>query len=215
MAVISLPSAIPGVAVPGAAEPALVQQSGSGGGTFYYYGHLTLDYLDYLDSGTGHTLVVSPGNFYSMAVVNSRRGLTVPPPDGRWNPGTVRDMLVFHPHSAAWDRDVHFRRPPAVSPAASLGEARAAIGPGAVPSPLVPPQQEGVGETAHPAGSAAWDREAHFRVPPAITPQPSLAEARAAIGSGPEPEPVVTVQPGETPGTPPLSLAEVRARIGR
>jgi hypothetical protein len=52
--------------------------------TYPYYGHLTLYYLDYLDLVTQQTLVASPGQSYAMTPVNSRAGLTVPPPDGRW-----------------------------------------------------------------------------------------------------------------------------------
>ncbi len=52
--------------------------------TYPYYGHLTLYYLDYLDLVTQQTLVAAPGQSYAMTPVNSRAGLTVPPPDGRW-----------------------------------------------------------------------------------------------------------------------------------
>jgi hypothetical protein len=52
--------------------------------TYPYYGHLTLYYLDYLDLVTQQTLVAAPGGSYAMTPVNSRAGLTVPPPDGRW-----------------------------------------------------------------------------------------------------------------------------------
>jgi len=53
-----------------------------------YYGDETLDYLDYLDVATGKTLVAVPGGTYAMQVVNSRAGLTVPPPDNRWGLAT-------------------------------------------------------------------------------------------------------------------------------
>ena len=75
-------SAVPGMAVPGMANPAK-----DGTGTtqpWLYIGHLSVTYLDYLDASTGRTLSVYPGNWYSMVAVNSRAGLTVPPPDNCW-----------------------------------------------------------------------------------------------------------------------------------
>lgn len=105
----SLPqfSSVPGAAVPGMARPALVDNEGAGQ-VFAYYGHLTLDYLDYVDTRTGHTLIAVPGGSYSMMPVNSRAGLTIPPPDHRWfgeTPGfeaelkapPVRDDSVWYP----------------------------------------------------------------------------------------------------------------------
>lgn len=83
---LSSQSAVPGAAVPGMAVPGL---DGKGGGTalYPYYGQVPLDYLDYVDASSGHTLVATPGGSYLMLVVNSRAGLTVPPPDGRWTLG--------------------------------------------------------------------------------------------------------------------------------
>jgi hypothetical protein len=185
-------TSVPGQLVPGMGQPALIAAEPLVT-TYPYYGHMVLYYLDYLDVATQKTLVALPGGSYLMTPVNSRHGLTIPPPDGRWTIGTVRDLFVFGP-----------RIP-------TLAEARAAIGPGFIPPPLIPRQREAP-VTAHPAGSAAWDREAHRRRV-ILSPPPSLREARAAIGPGPEPEPAVRVQPGEMRGGPPLSLTAVRARI--
>ena len=63
---------------------------------FAYYGHVTRYYLDYLDQVTGQTLVAVPGGSYAMAPVNSRAGLTVPPPDGEWTPPAVF-MITWRP----------------------------------------------------------------------------------------------------------------------
>jgi hypothetical protein len=61
-----------------------------------------LYYLDYLDLVTWHTLFVVPGGFYTMLAVSSRAGLTVPPPDGRWDTGAgAQFRVVFRPLSAA------------------------------------------------------------------------------------------------------------------
>jgi hypothetical protein len=73
------------MAVPGLAVPGLDGLPG-GAGPFQYLGHVPAYYLDYLDVLTGKTLSVVPGGFYSMIPVNSRAGLTVPPPDHSWNP---------------------------------------------------------------------------------------------------------------------------------
>ena len=74
-------SSVPGMSVPGMAVPAL---DGASGSQFQYVGPYPLCYLDYLDVITRETLSVVPGGSYSMIAVNSRAGLTVPPPDHRW-----------------------------------------------------------------------------------------------------------------------------------
>ena len=75
-------SSVPGMAVPGMAQPA---KDGTGAQvSWQYLGHVPAFYLDYLDATTGHTLSVTPGNWYSMIVANSRAGLTIPPPDLCW-----------------------------------------------------------------------------------------------------------------------------------
>jgi len=80
-----LRSSVPGMAVPGMAVPGLDGLPG-GAGPFQYIGHVPAFYLDYLDTFTGKTLSVVPGGSYSMTPVNSRAGLTVPPPDHSWSP---------------------------------------------------------------------------------------------------------------------------------
>lgn len=218
-------TSVPGQLVPGMGQPALIANEPVIT-SFRYYGHMILYYLDYLDVATGHTLVALPGGSYLMTPVNSRQGLGLPPPDGRWNPGTVRDLIVFHPAgSAAWDREAHRRL--GGLPPLSLAEVRAAIGPGFVP-PVLIPQQRDVIHVAHPPGSAAWDREAHATLKPPLAPGLSLAEARAQIGPGPVPPLLIPVQqePAADPGPPRFqhqapssavapqpSLAEVRVAI--
>ena len=81
-------SSVPGMTVPGMAQP-----GNDGTGTtqpWLYIGHTPVSYLDYLDATTGHTLSPYPGNWYSMTVANSRAGLTVPPPDHCWLTPTNR-----------------------------------------------------------------------------------------------------------------------------
>lgn len=53
---------------------------------YLYEGQQACDYLDYLDMATGQTLAPVPGNSYLMTPVNSRAGLTVPPPQRPWFP---------------------------------------------------------------------------------------------------------------------------------
>lgn len=203
-------TSVPGQSVPGMGQPALIAVEPPAT-TYKYYGHMVLYYLDYLDVTTQVVLVAVPGNSYLMQAVNSRAGLTVPPPDGRWNPSTVRDLIVFRPRPL----------PPAVaSGVLTLREARAAAGPGFVPPPYVPLQRE-----AAVLGGARFQ---HAAPAVAVAPQRSLAEARAAIGPGVVPEPYVPVQAdpaGVAPGwfrhesvLPPVappqpSLAEVRVAI--
>ena len=96
---MSLPlhSSIPGAAIPGLAVPALDGIGGTGT-AFTYLGHVPAFYLDYLDTFTGKTLSVVPGGSYSMIPVNSRAGLTVPPPDHSWNPpDTFSYRIVLRP----------------------------------------------------------------------------------------------------------------------
>jgi hypothetical protein len=76
-------TSVPGQLVPGMGQPALIANEPPAT-TYPYYGHVVLYYLDYLDVVTEETLVARPGGSYLMTPVNSRHGLTVPPPDGRW-----------------------------------------------------------------------------------------------------------------------------------
>ena len=90
-------TSVPGMAVPGMACPGMV-----GTGTtplFIYLGHVPGCYLDYLDTTTSRTLVAVPGMWYSMLAVNSRHGLTVPPPDNCWLTGTNKfaPRIVLRP----------------------------------------------------------------------------------------------------------------------
>ena len=56
-------------------------------------------YLDYLDSATQETLVTVVGGSYDMVPVNSRAGLTIPPPDNCWLTSTNKfaPRLVLMP----------------------------------------------------------------------------------------------------------------------
>ena len=92
-------SAVPALSVPGMAQPGR-----DGTGTtrpWLYIGHVPVAYLDYLDVTAGRTLYAWPGNWYSMTPVNSRAGLTVPPPDHCWltaaNQWAPRVMLLRPP----------------------------------------------------------------------------------------------------------------------
>lgn len=78
-------SAVPAIAVPAQFTIAF---TGQGGLSYYkYIGHQSLYYLDYLDLVTGRTLYAVPGGIYAILPVNSRQGLSEPPPDSwRWNP---------------------------------------------------------------------------------------------------------------------------------
>ena len=90
-----LHSSVPGLAVPGLAVPGL---DGTSAGTQYQYlGHVQAYYLDYLDVLTQKTLSAVPGGSYSMVPVNSRAGLTVPPPDHSWNPPAVFSYRIVAP----------------------------------------------------------------------------------------------------------------------
>lgn len=101
---MSLPlrSAVPGMAIPGLAVPGLDGTSG-GTGAFEYIGHVPVFYLDYLDVLTEETLAVVPGGSYTMTPVNSRAGLTVPPPDDCWLTDTNKfaPRLILH-HAAVF-----------------------------------------------------------------------------------------------------------------
>ena len=92
-----LRSSVPGMAVPGLAVPGL---DGTGSGTqFQYLGHVAAYYCDYLDSFTQRTLFAVPGGSYAMTPVNSRAGLTVPPPDNCWltNTNKFAPRIVLRP----------------------------------------------------------------------------------------------------------------------
>ena len=79
-------SSVPGQQVPGQFDPAFLTALPLPGPVYHnYYGHYVLYYLDYADQITGKTLVAVPGGSYSMTAANSRAGLTVPPPDNRWD----------------------------------------------------------------------------------------------------------------------------------
>jgi len=91
-------SSVPGMSVPGMAVPGLDGTSG-GAGLFQYLGHVQAYYLDVL---TQKTLSAVPGGFYSMVPVDSRAGLTVPPPDHSWNPPAVFSYrIVLRPRLVA------------------------------------------------------------------------------------------------------------------
>ena len=93
-------SSVPDMSVPGMAVPGL---AGTGSPSFFLYlGHVPGYYLDYLDATTQKTLFAVPGNAYSMTPVNSRAGLTIPPPDNCWltNTNKFAPRIVLHQHFA-------------------------------------------------------------------------------------------------------------------
>jgi hypothetical protein len=100
---VSVPqnSSVPGLAVPGLSVPGL---DGTGLITFYaYLGHVPGAYCDYLDVLTQKTLFAVPGGSYAMVPVNSRRGLTIPPPDNCWLTAANRfaPRIVLRPRLVA------------------------------------------------------------------------------------------------------------------
>lgn len=98
-------SSVPGMAVPGMAVPGLDGTSG----IYQFTGPYPLFYLDYLDAITQETLSVVPGGSYTMLAVNSRAGLTVPPPDNRWlgGGGGFGAHFAVHYHVAMAAARVH------------------------------------------------------------------------------------------------------------
>ena len=91
-------SAVLGVAVPGTAQPGNAGTGTQPPGTgWLYIGPWALTYLDYVDLITSRTLTVTPGVSYSMRVANSRAGLTIPPPDNRWQASGDEDLFLFRP----------------------------------------------------------------------------------------------------------------------
>ena len=95
-------SSVPAVAVPG--RFTIGGFTGPAGPSYYLYaGHLVLYYLDYLNPALDQTLVAHPGQIYTMLPVNSRAGLTIPPPDGRWgvSPPALSFQVVFRPRQQA------------------------------------------------------------------------------------------------------------------
>ena len=91
-------SSVPDMAVPGMAVPGLVGTVAQSP-LFLYLGHIAVYYLDYLDITTQKTLFAVPGNVYSMTPVNSRAGLTIPPPDNCWLTSTNKfaPRIVLRP----------------------------------------------------------------------------------------------------------------------
>jgi hypothetical protein len=86
------------MSVPGMAVPGLDGGPSATSGPYEYIGPWPLYYLDYVDVITRETLQVMPGGFYTMIPVNSRAGLTVPPPDHRWLPAAESFQLRFAVH---------------------------------------------------------------------------------------------------------------------
>ena len=201
-------SAVPGAAVPGMAQPGRDQQFSYP--LYLYAGPWPLTYLDYLDTVTGHTLTVAPGGFYSMAAVNSRAGLTVPPPDSRWDtgPGAMFRVVRTRPASAAEARAARERaliahghyvsaacphcEPPSRE---SVTLARRVPGPDFAPRP-----------PAKPPVTADEARAAHGHYPGSTCRQCDPAPA--------EPEPVVSRVAGPD-FAPQPSMAQVRADLER
>jgi hypothetical protein len=96
-------SSVPGMSVPGMACPGLAGTASTSSGAWTYIGHVPVFYLDYIDALTHETLAVQPGSSYSMTPVNSRAGLTIPPPDDCWLTAGNRwaDRVVFRPEAEA------------------------------------------------------------------------------------------------------------------
>ena len=81
-------SAVPGIAVPGSAQPGNPPASGGGGGglTAVFTGTETLTYPQYMDAQTMRTLVASPGGTYGITVASGYVNVGSLPDDGRWIP---------------------------------------------------------------------------------------------------------------------------------
>lgn len=58
-----------------------------------YYGHVTMTYMDYIDLGTGKTLVCQPGQTYNIvpASGNPRSAGMTMPNDGRFSANNGRE----------------------------------------------------------------------------------------------------------------------------
>lgn len=99
------------------------QQTGT---QYQYLGHVPAYYLDYLDVLTQETLYAIPGASFSMTPVNSRAGLTIPPPDNCWltDTNTFAPRIVLRPRLAAPE----VPPPPEVLALDALHEARDALG---------------------------------------------------------------------------------------
>lgn len=54
------------------------------GVTAIFGGYITTGYMQYLDLGTGHTLVAVPGGTYSIAIASGWEALTAIPAGGYW-----------------------------------------------------------------------------------------------------------------------------------
>jgi hypothetical protein len=105
-------SFVPGLAVPGMAQPAGDGLAELPAESWLYIGHTPVTYMDYIDTSAAHTLTAVPGQSYSMIPV-ARPGLTIPPPDDCWLTATNK----WAPR-IAW-------RPAAESGAVQLARARA------------------------------------------------------------------------------------------
>ncbi len=128
-----LRSSVPGLAVPGTAVPGL--DGTSAGAQYEYIGHVPVYYLDYLDVFTQKTLYAVPGGTYSMIPVNSRAGLTIPPPDHSWDPpDTFSYRVVFHQHLVLAAARAHSARLHAASAAKPVPAQ-----PTGTPQPMPPP----------------------------------------------------------------------------
>ena len=88
---------MPGIFFPGQSQPGENGVIPSGFTTYLFLGHYSLYYLDYTDGETFWTLYAVPGNWYAINLANGRAGLSVPPPDGRWQGGSpgLGDEVIF------------------------------------------------------------------------------------------------------------------------
>lgn len=59
------------------------------GVTATFGGYITTGYMQYLDLGTGHTLVAAPGGTYSIAIASGWEALAAIPADGFWEPSSL------------------------------------------------------------------------------------------------------------------------------
>lgn len=72
------------------------------GVTATFSGYITTGYMQYLDLGTGHTLVAVPGGIYDIAIASGWEALAAIPADGNWqaSAGPVSVTLTAVPGAA-------------------------------------------------------------------------------------------------------------------
>ena len=189
-------SSVPGMMVPGMAQPGNDGQSTQG--AYQYIGQLACFYLDYLDVATGRTLAPVPGNYYTMVVASGRAGLTVPPPGRPWNPGNAGAGGTFA--ALFLKRAV----PPEISHGHYPGATCGHCDPGA-PRRLLPPRRMPGPDFAlqdYAAGLA--QARAH-----------NAARLATLAAQPPAPQPQGTPQDATVPARPPPSEYQMALAAGR